>query len=102
MSTKRLKPEVRKPEILAVALTLASDRGYTQITRNEIAYHVGVSGSAVQYHFGTMAKLRVELMRYAVKQRHPRVVAQGLAVRDRQALKADADLKSLAAASMGL
>jgi len=93
MSTKRLKPAIRKEEILAAALILAAAQGYTRVTRDEIAYKAGVSGPAVQYHFGTMAKLRVELMRYAVKQRDPRVVAQGLAAQDRQAIKADAILK---------
>lgn len=96
MSTKRLKPVIRKEEILAAALTLAVLSSYTRITRNEIALAAGVSGPAVQYHFGTMAKLRTELMRYAVKQRNPRVVAQGLAVRDRQAAKADEELKQQA------
>lgn len=100
MSTKRLKPVIRKEEILAAALPLASERGYTNITRDRIALAAGVSGSAVQYHFGTMAKLRTELMRYAVKQRNPRVVAQGLAVRDRQAAKADDDLKRQARETM--
>jgi AcrR family transcriptional regulator len=96
MSKNRLKPVVRKEEIMAAALILAAKSSYTCITRDEIAGRVGVSGSAVQYHFGTMAKLRTELMRYAVKQRDPRVVAQGLAVRDCQAAKADDDLKRLA------
>jgi AcrR family transcriptional regulator len=100
MSTKRLKPAVRKEEILAAALILAAEYGYSSVTRDAIAYQAKVSGPAVQYHFGTMAKLRVELMRYAVKQRDPRVVAQGLAVRDRQAAKADAELKREAMAVM--
>jgi AcrR family transcriptional regulator len=96
MSTKRLKPAVRKEEILAAALKLAAKHGYTQVTRDDIADKVGVGGGAIHYHFGTMAKLRTELMRYAVKQRHPRVVAQGLAGRNRHALKADDALKQLA------
>ena len=100
MSAKRLKPKIRKKEILAAALILASKSSYTHITRDEIAHQTGVSGPAVQYHFGTMAKLRVELMRYAVKQRNPQVVAQGLAVRDRHAIKADDILKRQARDTM--
>ena len=100
MTKKRLKPTIRKAEILAAALFLARQQGYTNVTRDEIAERVGVSGSTVQYHFGTMTQLRTELMRYAVKLRHPRVVAQGLAVRDRQALKADDELKQLAKEAM--
>lgn len=96
MKQKRLKPDIRKEEILVAALKLAASSGYTNITRNEIAEKAGISGSAVQYHFGTMTQLRTELMRYAVKRRHPRVVAQGLATRNRHALKADDELKQLA------
>ncbi len=100
MSTKRLKPAIRKEEILAAALVLAAAHGYTNVTRAEIAYQIGVSGPAIQYHFGTMGKLRVELMRYAVKQRHPQVVAQGLVARDRHAVKADDELKRLASGTI--
>lgn len=100
MSTKRLKPAIRKEEILAAALILATKHGYTNVARDEIAKQVGVGGSAVQYHFGTMAKLRTELMRYAVKQQNLRVIAQGLAVSDRQAAKASKGLKRQALAAM--
>lgn len=93
MKQTRLRPEIRKEEILAAALILASDRGYTLVTRGEVADMVGVSGPAIQYHFGTMSKLRCELMRYAVKQRHARVVAQGLATREQHAMRADDRLK---------
>ena len=100
MTKKRLPTELRKENILAVALPLAAKRGYTNITRDEIAAAVGVTGSAIQYHFGTVGKLRTEIMRYAVKQRHARVVAQGLAVRDPRAMKADKGLKQLARAAV--
>lgn len=100
MKQKRLKPAIRKEEVLAAALVLAAEHGYTAISRNAIAEQTGIGGSAIQYHFKTMAQLRTELMRYAVKHRHPRVVAQGLAVRDRHALKADDDLKRQAMASV--
>lgn len=100
MKQKRQKPAVRKAEMLRVALELANDRGYTQVTRNEIAAGLGVCGSTVQYHFGTMAQLRVELMMYAVKHRHARVVAQGLAVYDCHAMEADEALQAAARASL--
>lgn len=85
-----------RPEILAAALVLAEKHNYIQVTRNEIADAVGVSGSTVQYHFGTVTQLRSDLMRYAVKQRNARVVAQGLANGDKHALRADDRLKQSA------
>lgn len=101
MKQKRFKPAVRKPEILAAALELAAVKGYMFVTRNEIAEVVGVAGSTVQYHFGKMSTLRNELMIYAVKQRHARVVLQGLALYDKHALEADQELKDLAWESTG-
>lgn len=100
MKQKRLKPEIRKEEILAAAVRLAGSKGYANVTRDEIAAKIGVSGSVIQYHFGTMSQLRTALMRYAVKYRHPRVVAQGLVTRNPHALKADDKLKQLARESM--
>lgn len=92
----RMKPAARKEDILKAALSLAEGYGYTQLTRKQVGAAAGVSGTAVQYHFSTMPKFRRELMRYAVKQRNAVVVAQGLAVRDPQALKADEDLRHAA------
>lgn len=100
MKRKRLKPDIRKENILKAALKLAAVGNYLVVTRDEIAKAVGVTGPALQYHFGTMARLRNELMRYAVRHRHPRVVAQGLATRNPQALKADDELKQLAKAAL--
>ena len=100
MKQNRKKPEVRKAEALKIALQLAADRGYANITRDEVAAEMGVCGSSVQYYFGTMSQFRVELMRYAVKQRNARVVAQGLAVYDRHALKADEALRRAAVESL--
>lgn len=97
---KRFKPEVRKPEILAAALSLAHAKGYQNVTRKEIAEAVGISGPSVQYHFGTMQQLRGDLMRYAVKQRDAVVVAQGLTNKDARALSADSDLKNAARATL--
>ena len=63
MKQKRLKPAIRKQEIIDAALRLASKSGYTEITRNQIAEAAGITGPAVQYHFETMAQLRRQLRR---------------------------------------
>lgn len=96
LKKKRFKTDVRKDEILRAALTLAVRDGYKNVTRVTIAEFIGVAETTVQYHFGTMARLRSELMRYAVKQGNVRVVAQGLADRHPQALKACEGLRRLA------
>lgn len=88
MTNKRLKPDARKEDLLAAALPLAAERGYTRVTRNDIAQRAGVSGPVIHYHFGTMAQFQRELMRYAVLKENLAVVAQGLAAGDKQAKKA--------------
>lgn len=93
MKRTRLKPEARKTDILEAAVLLARETGYTNVTREQIAERVGVSGPAIQYHFGNMAQLRRDLMRRAVKAGDLAVIAQGLAAADPQARKADEGLQ---------
>lgn len=90
---KRMKPEVRKESILAAALKLAEEKGYTNITREQVAAVAGISGTAVQYHFHTMSNFRQQLMQYAVACNCLAVVAQGLVMNDKQAKKASVELK---------
>lgn len=94
--SKRLKPQARKQEILTAAVAIAADKGYANVTRDDIAARIGVTGTAVQYHFSTMGQLRVAMMRHAVKTENLAVIAQGLAAKDVHAAKASAPLKKAA------
>lgn len=100
MKHRRMKPEVRKQDILERALTLAGRHGYLQITRKQIVDAVGVSGPVLNHHFGTMTQFRRQLMRFAIAQNCLAVVAQGLAAGDPQARKAPESLRQRAAASL--
>lgn len=91
------KSAVRVEELLAAGLLLAVSKGYQQVSRADLAQAVGVAEGTVSVHFGTMKQFRRSLMRAAVHQRHLGVVAQGLAMRDHEALKAPADLRDAAA-----
>lgn len=99
--TARHAPADRTRELLAVALNLAAAHGYRSLTRESIATAAGVSPALVSARLGTMDQLRRSVMRAAVAQRVVSVVAQGLAVRDRQAMRADESLRALAAAWVG-
>lgn len=94
------KSAVRVEELLAAGLTLATAKGYQQVSRSDLAQAVGVAEGTVSLHFGTMKQFRRSLMRAAVHQRHLCVVAQGLAMKDAEALKAPADLRDEAANSI--
>jgi AcrR family transcriptional regulator len=99
--TQRSAPADRTRELLAVALELAATRGWRSITRDDIAVAAGVSPALVSARLGTMDALRRSVMRHAVVQRCVPVVAQGLAVKDRQAMRADETLRAAAAQWVG-
>lgn len=93
----RLDPKDRRAQILAAALTAASNVGTDRITFDNVATVAGVSTPLVVHYFRTMTQLRRTVMREAVKQRVVAVVARGLAVDDPYARKADSTLRRSAA-----
>ena len=96
MKQKRIKSEIRKEEILLAAIPVAERKGYTNVTRDDIAEAVGISGPGILYHFKTMRQFRSSLMRYAVKNQTLRVIAQGLVLRDPHACRASDELQQQA------
>lgn len=96
MTTKRLEANDRKQSILNAALKLSETTGYMHITREAIALEADCSPGLVSRYLGTMANMRRDVMRAAVKQRNLAVVAQGLAARDPHARRAPDDLKAAA------
>lgn len=97
---KRLKPEARKLSIFEAMLPLAETHGYEFVTRDMLGGALGITGNAVQYHFGTMCALREEFMGFAVRNEILSIIAQGVARGNEQALKAPADLRGRAVRSL--
>ena len=92
----RLTPDVRREQVVMAALELAHSKPYWAVTRNELADAVGIAGSVVQYHFGTVKQMRRAIMRAAVHREDLLVIAQGIAAQDPHALRAPADLRARA------
>ncbi|RZJ26198.1 MAG: TetR family transcriptional regulator [Haliea sp.] len=90
---KRLLPDDRKEQLLNVALKLAEKDGLAGLQRAAIAEAAGVSVGLVTWRFGTMVKCRREVMRAAIQRRVMRIIAEGVATRDPQALKAPPALR---------
>jgi AcrR family transcriptional regulator len=90
----------RHDDILAAALRVSVTVGYNRITRDDIALAAGCSPALVSEMFGTMTCMRRALMRAAVANAVLPVIAQGLALRDPHALRAPAELRAAAAASI--
>jgi len=96
VSKTRADPKLRREHILNTAVGMARDVGYHKITRDSIAEGAGVSMGLVTRYFGTMKQLRRAIVRAAITQEIPEIIAQGLANGDNQAKKAPDDLKAKA------
>lgn len=96
----RLKPEIRRAQILEFAVQAAREHGYQRITRDDVARRAGVSTGLVTRYFNTMPQLKRAVMRYAVRHEILEIVAQGLAAADPHARKASQELKQRAIATL--
>lgn len=96
----KLEARARTAQILAAAVEVARDHGYTRLTREQVAARIGVAPSLIPHYMGTMQSLRRKIMREAVRVECLPVIAQGLAARDPHALAAPADLRSRALNSL--
>jgi AcrR family transcriptional regulator len=97
---KRLDPTKRKEDILAVAVKRAELLGVANLRRDDIADVAEVARGLVSRYFNTMPQLRRAVMRYAVHNENLSIIAQGLAMRDPEALKASPELRDRAIASL--
>lgn len=82
ISRRRADPTMRKKQIINVALDLSKVDGYHKIGREDIATAAGVSPALVSKYFGTLNQLRRSIIRAAIKQEIPEIIAQGIANRD--------------------
>ena len=94
----RMTPQDREQSLLGHAVAAAAADGWRNLTRAAIAQRAGVSEALVSARLGTMQQVRRSVMRAAVRDRCLPVIAEGLAARDAQALRASDTLKKLAAA----
>lgn len=99
-SHTRLTPAARTAQLLDVALKLAAKHGLANIRRDQIAEAADVSQGLVTERLGTMAEMRRTIMRQAVARQVLPIIAEGLANKDKMALKAAPDLKAKALASL--
>lgn len=90
------KSKTRRGEILAAALTVATDRGYLTMTCTQVAAAAGCVHGTVFSHFETMGHLRDAVMRQAVAEGCAEVVLQGMVTGHIDALRAPPEVKQSA------
>lgn len=91
--SKRLKPEVRKEQVIDAALRLAGQSHYLEVGREDIAAALGFSASTIRYHFKTLTQLRNDLVRAAIKRNDLAVIAQAITAKHPHAVKASPELR---------
>lgn len=96
----RANKDTRIDNILDIALDLCDEVGLYNVTRIELADRCGISPSLIGHHFGTMVKLRRQIIRKAIVTERLSVIAQGIALNDPHAKKAPEELKTRALASL--
>ena len=92
--------QTTRTHILKACLALSERQGYRNITRDQIATKADVTPSLVSYHLGTMEAMRRCVMREAIRTENLAVLAQGIAIKDRHALKAPAEMQTAAIESL--
>ncbi|MBE2997136.1 TetR/AcrR family transcriptional regulator [Nocardiopsis sp. HNM0947] len=60
---RRLEPDERRSEILAVARTLFGERTYSAVSVSEIAQQAGVVRGLINHYFGSKRELYLEVVR---------------------------------------
>lgn len=101
MSKLRQKPDDRKYQILNAALVLAEKPGgFSKLTREFIAKEIGCADGLISKYFGTMTAFRRTIIRSAILTENLSIIAQGLAIGDAHAQKANKNLKARALATL--
>lgn len=97
---ERMKQDARRDQILGIALQIAERDGFNTLRRDAVAAEAGVATGQVNHMFGTMTQLCRAVMRAAVHREVLPVIAQGLALGDKEAHKAPEWLKQKALATL--
>lgn len=63
---RRLEPDVRRGQILAVAVRLFGERPYAEVSTTDIAAAAGVARGLINHYFGTKRGLFIEAVRVLV------------------------------------
>lgn len=66
LTGRRLEPDVRREQILEVAIRLFGERSYDQVSTVELAREAGVARGLVNHYFGTKRDLYLEVVRRMV------------------------------------
>lgn len=93
---RRVPALMRKAQILDVAIEISKEKGYYALTRDGVASAANISFSLVTKYFGTMEKLKAEVMKAAIDREILVIILQGVVLSDPIALSASPELREKA------
>lgn len=96
----RLPADVRRDQILSVAVSIALRDGFSKLTRDGVADEAQVATGQVNQMFGTMGALSRAVMKAAIGRELLPIIAHGLAQGDKDAHAAPDWLKRKALDSL--
>lgn len=95
-----MSAKVKKHDLLLVAVEMAKKHGYTNITRDGIAYEAGVAMGTVTNQLGTMKQIKKAIVRHAIRNEVLPIIVQALCNGDERAKRIDNGLKERALATI--
>jgi len=93
--------DMRAEQLAKIALRLATESSYIQVTRDDVAKVAGVVPGVVNYSIGGAADLRNAIIIQAIRDENITVLAQALALRHPEAINAPRLLKARAVQLIG-
>jgi len=93
---KRAAPTLRRKQVLEAALSVAKANGYQTVKRDDVAKSANVSPGLISHYFENTEQLRICILKTAILNGVPEIVAQGLACGDPIAIQAPRELKDKA------
>jgi len=95
-----MTPTARKAAILEAAILAAQANSFSGMRMQHVYTLAECSNALVVSYYGTMPQLRRAVMRAAIKREILPIIANGVAMRDPNALKADMALQKKAMATL--
>ena len=96
MNRRRMSPAARYDEIISAAVRRSIDLGYNKISREDVALAAHCSPALVSQYLGTLTHMRRQIMRAAVTNEVLEVIAQGIVMGDKHAMRALESIRRMA------
>lgn len=91
-----MKHDDRKRSILASALAVAAEHGYSRMSRRAVGEHAGCAEALVSAYFSTMKQLQRAVVGEAIRTENLAVICQALVERHPRVADLSDDLKQRA------